>query len=475
MCAQGGERVRHREVDLPNFPIFPRKRQVRRFCGLKKVSCQLVSPIMGLVGYTFWVIPHDISFPQGDLPETPGVYLMKDAQGEVLYVGKATSLARRVRQHFARPHNALIEEMTRQVRIIEYIQKPSALEALILEANLIKYYLPPYNIREKDQKSFLYLVLTNELYPKPLLIRGNDLESDRRAYKQVFGPYTSGRSLRAALDWLRTVFPWSTCEPGQKKACFEYHLGLCPGVCIEAISPQDYQRIIQDLVSFFEGKKEVIIKRLEQEMRRAAKEEAFERAARLRNQVFALEHIRDIALLKHEDELTGEDVRDKAADAPLLGRVEGFDISHVGGTATVASMVVFEGGQPQKSEYRRFRVRTVNGINDVASIYEVIRRRFTHDWKRPDVLLIDGGLPQVDAARQALHEAGLSIPVLGMIKGPDRKRTDLVSFDEDAAVRQAAERHLVLLTRVRDESHRFAITYHRTLRSKQFLGQDKSG
>ncbi len=419
------------------------------------------------------MIPTAIMIPQGDLPETPGVYLMKDAQGAVLYVGKATSLARRVRQHFERPHNALIEEMTRQVRSIEYIQKPSALEALILEANLIKYYFPPFNIREKDNKSFLYLVITNERYPKPLLVRGKDLDTDPKVYLRTFGPYTSGRSLRASLDWLRTLFPWSTCEPGQKRPCFNAHISLCPGVCTESIDPKAYRLIIADLIRFFDGKKELILARLRREMRLASRDERYEEAAKLRNRIFALEHIQEIALLKREDEDGDRAAHESASsleEAPLLGRIEGFDISHVGGTATVASMVVFEGGQPQKSEYRRFRVRTVEGINDVASMREVLRRRFTHAWKTPDLLLIDGGLPQVRAAQEAVREAGFRIPVLGMIKGPDRKRTDLVSFEEDAAVCTAAQKHLTLLTQVRDESHRFAIAYHRKLRSAQFLG-----
>lgn len=160
------------------------------------------------------MIPAHIHIKNQELPETPGVYLMKDAHGGILYVGKATSLKRRVQQHFLRPHNNLIEEMTRKVAEIDYIQKPTALEALILEANLIKLYWPKYNTDQKDNKSFLYLVITDEPFPKPLLLRGREIEDQaNKKYKEVFGPYTSGRSLRAALEIVRRAIPWSTCEP----------------------------------------------------------------------------------------------------------------------------------------------------------------------------------------------------------------------------------------------------------------------
>ncbi len=417
------------------------------------------------------MIPAHIEIRDGQLPDEPGVYLMKDEQGQILYVGKATSLKRRVQQHFLRPHNQLIEEMTRRVRLIDYIQKGSALEALILEANLIKYYFPPYNIREKDNKSFLYLVFTNERFPRPVLIRGKDLSTDAKAYLAVFGPYTSAHSLRASLDWLRHIFPWSTCEPGQKKACFYTHIGLCPGVCIGTADEKAYKKVIRDLIAFFDGRKEEILKRLRKEMTVASNEQRYEEAAKLRNRLFSLEHIKDIALLKREDDDV-DTIRNSDAPIDFFGRVEGYDISHVGGTATVASMVVFEGGQPAKAEYRKFRIKTVDEINDVASIREALMRRFRHaEWRHPDLVLIDGGLPQVHAANDALHHLGVQIPVIGMAKGPERKRTDLVCMQKHEAICKAAEEHVRLLTQVRDESHRFAITYHRKLRSSLFLGR----
>lgn len=430
------------------------------------------------------MIPPHIHIKNQELPETPGVYLMKDTHGGILYVGKATSLKRRVQQHFLRPHNNLIEEMTRKVAEIDYIQKPTALEALILEANLIKLYWPKYNTDQKDNKSFLYLVITDETFPKPLLLRGREIEDPaNKKYKAVFGPYTSGRSLRAALEIVRRAIPWSTCEPpkeGKKpQACFYVHLGMCPGVCAGLVTKEEYAKHIRTLIKFFEGKKEEILKQYRREMQRAAKEKKFEEAAEWRNKVFALEHIQDVAVLRRDDDVEtmvdeGEGTEGKHAskESAIFGRIEGYDISHVSGTSTVASMVVFEQGAPAKAEYRKFRIRSVEGPNDVASLQEVLARRLMHrEWKKPTLLLIDGGLPQVHAVEEIVKEAGVSIPIIGIAKGPERKRNDLIYITPDEELRNACEQHHQILEAVRDEAHRFAISFHRDLRSRRFLGK----
>lgn len=434
------------------------------------------------------MIPSSIRIKNNELPDTPGVYLMKNQHGAILYVGKATSLKRRVQQHFLRPHNNLIEEMTRLVTEIDYIQKPTALEALILEANLIKLYWPKYNTDQKDNKSFLYLVITDEPFPKPLLIRGRELEEqDGKKYKAVFGPYTSGRSLRAALEIIRRAIPWSTCEPpkeGKKgQACFYVHLGMCPGVCAGLISREEYAKHIRNLIRFFEGKKEEILKTYRREMQKAAKEQRFEAAAEWRNKVFALEHIQDVAVLRREDDVERHpDAQGSEGglsnmpnnDALIFGRIEGYDISHVSGTSTVASMVVFEQGAPAKAEYRKFRIRYVEGPNDTASLQEVMARRLLHrEWRKPTLLLIDGGLGQVHAVQEVIAQYGLSIPIVGIAKGPERKRNDLIFVTADEELRKACEHHHQILEAVRDEAHRFAISFHRDLRSRRFLGKTR--
>lgn len=395
---------------------------------------------------------------------------MKNVDGKIIYVGKATSLKRRVSSYFQRPQDARIQQMVSEIREIDYIQKPTAIEALILEANLIKYYFPPYNIKDKDNKSFLYLVITKEDFPKPLLIRGTDLGDDAaKRYKAVFGPYTSPRSLRAALDLIRKAFPWSTCEPGQQRACFYVHLKLCPGVCIDAISKRDYNKIIRDLIKFFDGKKDDLLKQYKKEMKTAAKEQRFEAAALLRNRIFFLEHIQDIAILKREDEDVDK-IREGEAPVNMFGRIEGYDISNISGTSSVASMVVFENGAPAKAEYRKFRIRTVQGSNDVASMKETLARRFRNDWKHPDLILIDGGWPQVNGAIEVVREWELGIPVVGLAKGPARDKDELICDKNNLEICAQCERNKALLVAVRDEAHRFAITYHRKLRGRRMLG-----
>ncbi|MFA5936140.1 MAG: excinuclease ABC subunit UvrC [Patescibacteria group bacterium] len=414
--------------------------------------------------------PKDVKVKNNELPDTPGVYLMKDGKGKIIYVGKATSLKRRVSSYFQRPHDTRIQEMVSKIREIDYIQKPTAIEALILEANLIKYYFPYYNIKEKDNKSFLYLVITKEDFPKPLLIRGTDLGDDASSqYKAVFGPYTSPKSLRAALDLIRKAFPWSTCESGQSRACFYYHLKLCPGVCIGAISKQDYAKIIRDLIKFFDGKKDDLLKQYKKDMKTAAKEKQFEEAAQIRNKIYFLEHIQDVAILKREDEDVDK-IREGEAPINVFGRIEGYDISNISGTSSVSSMVVFENGAPAKAEYRKFRIKTVTGSNDVASMKETIARRLRNDWRHPDLILIDGGWPQVNAAIQVVHEFDLGIPVVGLAKGPARDKDELICDPNNLEICALCERHKNLLVAVRDEAHRFANAYHRKLRSRRMLG-----
>ena len=257
------------------------------------------------------------------------------------------------------------------------------------EANLIKHYWPKYNIRDKDNRSFLYLVFTKEDFPKPLLVRGTDLGDDSaKKYKPYLAriPHidrSEPPSISCAKSFLVDLYP------GQKRPCFYVHLKQCPGVCqsIEKKPTKNHP----DMMKFFEGKKMIFLKQYTREMKTAAKEKRFEEATMLRNRVFFLEHIQDIAMMKREDEDVDK-MKMGEATVSLYGRIEGYDISHISGTSTVASMVVFENGAPAKAEYRKFRIRSVSGPNDVASIRETLMRRFRHpEWPRPDLLLIDGG------------------------------------------------------------------------------------
>jgi excinuclease ABC subunit C len=439
------------------------------------------------------MIPSSITILHNELPDAPGVYFYYDKNGRLLYVGKATSLKKRVSSYFTKAHNARIADLVVHIARIEYIQTPTVIEALVLETNQIHTKQPPYNVLSRDDKSFLYLCVTNEDFPKPVLLRGLDLEKlgikpfskaltpeAKGRFLAVFGPYISGRSLRMSLDLIRKSIPWSTCEyaPGSRP-CFDAQIGRCPGVCSGAISKHDYRKIIRQLILFFEGKKSTIIRQMTREMRLAVMVMNFEKAAVLRNKIFALEHIHDVALIMREDDW---DIGDKMSEAKegganadrvnVLGRIEAYDIANISGTSNVASMVVFEDGYPKKSAYRKFRIRTVDGANDVAAMEEVIRRRVVRmttspeRWPTPQLMVIDGGEGQVNRVREVLHRMECDVPIIGIAKGFDRKQDRLVYDETNPELRRIAESSKEILQRARDEAHRFAGAYHRVLRSR---------
>ena len=415
------------------------------------------------------------SVPYKKFPETPGVYIMKDITGRVLYVGKAGNLRRRVSSYFERPHDMRIQTLVSKISHIDFEQKETALEALIREAELIKKITPPFNVREKDDKSFLYFEITREKFPRVLLVRGAGAVAvggkGGRAVAsqgQRFGPFTSASSAREALRILRRIFPWSTHDPDEigrmLRPCFNYEIGLCPGTCVGAITHEDYLKNIERLKLFFEGKKVRIIRALEKDMKAAAKKQEFEKAAALRRQMFALRHIQDTALISDNDALvTGSAAGRAAAVSAGMAlkngyRIEGYDISNISGTSAVGSMVVFEDGEPNKNEYRKFRIRSIFQPNDVGMLKEVLERRFARsDWPMPDLVLIDGGLAQVNTARRVLLRAGIKVPIIGIAKGPKRDRNDIIGL-VPKGVQKAT------LVKVRDEAHRFAISYHKALR-----------
>lgn len=411
-------------------------------------------------------IPKHIKVKGKALPNTPGAYMMRDKAGEIIYIGKATSLKKRVSSYFVKSQDDKTARLVQEIRKIDYEITPSVLEALILEANLIKKYLPKYNMRAKDDRSFLYLAITKQDFPRPQLIRGLELKKmDKKKFKAIFGPYLSARSLRAAMDLVRKMIPYSTCEPGQKRACFNYQIGKCPGVCVDKISKTDYAKIIRNLILFFQGKKTRVLKNLKKEMKRLSKNQDYEKATSLRNQIKAMEHIQDIALLKREQPsrtigLEGEKVIN------IYGRIEAYDISMISGKHAVGSMVVFEDAEPAKSEYRKFKIKTIKGANDTAMLKEVIARRFKNKWPHPVLMVIDGGRGQVNAALEILKLYKVNIPVVGIAKGITRKKDEFIFNRQDLELKRVVKQFEQTLIQARDEAHRFAVKYHRKLRGK---------
>ncbi|HZX00962.1 MAG TPA: excinuclease ABC subunit UvrC [Candidatus Paceibacterota bacterium] len=389
------------------------------------------------------------------LPVSPGVYFMKDGLGKLLYIGKAGNLKRRVTSYFLRSHDRRIESMVSKIAKIEYRETDSALEALILEAALIKKNQPPYNVLEKDDTSFIYIEITKETYPRVLLVRGRmPIKGER------FGPFLSAQQSRQALKFIRKIFPFSV-HPVDKigkltRPCFEYEIGLCPGTCVGAVSRTDYLKNIRNIKLFLEGKKKRVLSNLKKEMAQASKKMEFEQAAKIKRRIFSLENIQDAGFINETETIR---------EGKKL-RLEGYDISNISGDSAVGSMVVFVGGRPAKSEYRKFKIRGSNRPDDTRMMKEMLTRRFGNDWTHPDVILVDGGLPQVNAAKNVLHKLGLKIPLVGIAKGPERKRNDFFGNIPLGVT----EKELIAL---RDEAHRFAIRYHKKIRAEKFLKKTK--
>jgi excinuclease ABC subunit C len=537
------------------------------------------------------------------LPARPGVYLFKDAGGNIIYVGKAVSLRHRVSSYFGAGQKLApkIRRMVGNIADLEYFVTASEQEALILELNLIKRHHPRYNVRLKDDKTFPYLKIDlAEDWPRVHITR--TLKENGGRY---FGPFASAKSIRQTLRLIKGIFPFRSCSKpitgSDARPCLEYHIGNCLAPCIGAVSRQEYAEVIRQVVLFLEGKQERVVKKLRAQMERAAEKMDFEKAARLRDQIQAVEqvvegqriaarvrgeqdviafeadrdqayvqvffirggkligresfllrgtsdeapgqimasfikqfyasapHIPPLLLLQHpaqdatvlqgwlsgkrgsrvviqsprrgtKKELVGivaenarqglEQLKIKQLASPralsaaleeiqkelnlprLPARIEGYDISDIQGAAAVGSLVVFEGGRPRPDHYRRFKIKTVSGVDDYAMLGEVLKRRFkrgdqaSDSWAvMPDLVLIDGGKGQISAALTAMREVGAgSIPAAGLAK---ENEEIFIPGRSKPVVLPRSSPGLQLLQRLRDEAHRFALGYHQRVRQKQ--------
>ena len=388
------------------------------------------------------------------LPDKPGVYLFLDKKGEILYVGRATRLKRRVASYFRNDIDPRIKEMVGLAAKMKHYVTETILESFILEANLIKKHWPKYNIREKDDRSFVYIVIAEADYPKPVIARGKDLEKFPAGSAKVFGPYKSLRIAGEILKIARRIFPYGTClprsssdnrrgKPDQGKPCFHYQIGLCPGICVGAISKEDYQKNINNLILFLSGEKKRLIKKLTKENPQQAE---------------SLKHIRDASLLIRED----------GGGGGKINRLEAYDISHFAGKETYGAMAVFSGGEENKNEYRLFKIKSAPANDDLAALRETIERRFRHkEWPAPDLIVIDGGRPQVLAVSRVLRDNNIKTPMLGISKRQNDKL--IFPFGTKKSFQELAEASKNILLRARDEAHRFAQKYHHLRRSKEAL------
>ncbi len=377
------------------------------------------------------------------LPNSPGVYFFRKGR-EILYIGKATSLKDRVKSYWSRDivntRGPLIVKMLEEASNVSFIKTDSVLEALILEAHQIKKHQPIYNTKEKDNKSFNYVTFTKEDFPQIIVTRGSG----------TYGPFPHSRELREALKIIRRIFPYrdNKCKLNGRP-CFNAQIGLCPGMCAGQITKTEYKKTIKHLKLFFEGKKTQLVKSLEKEMKVLAKERKYEEADKVKKTIFALNHIRDVSLLKHE-------VGNKEKETGY--RIEAYDIAHISGTNTVGVMVVVKDGEVNKNQYRKFKIRE-NKNNDTANLREVLTRRSNHpEWPMPDLIVVDGGLAQINVAKEIFK----NINIVSVIKDERHKPKDFLG---DKSLVNKYKREILLAN---FEAHRFAITYHRKLRSRGF-------
>ncbi|HEX8182509.1 MAG TPA: excinuclease ABC subunit UvrC [Candidatus Saccharimonadales bacterium] len=447
-----------------------------------------------------------------DLPKQPGVYFHKDASGSIIYIGKAAVLRNRVRQYFqkSRLRDVKTDVLVSEIADTDWMVVESEIEALFLEAEMIRRYMPKYNILLRDDKAMAYIRIDYDAsYPTVSTTR-RPLDDGAR----YFGPYPSLSSVRVALKLLRRIFPYATKQStGQKRATLQYHLGLDPGLEEGRTTLEDYRANLRRLMAYIEGKRVTIIRELEKDMKTAAKAQDFEQAAQLRNRLTALQNLNKQVIFSDKEFM--DISKDHALNelVELLGlarfpqRIEGYDISHMSGTDVVASMVVFTNGASDKAEYRKFKTKKDHN-NDFANMHETLSRRLSEKnlkaWGKPSLILVDGGKGQLDAATRARDEACKAgpvddngavtaipscqdIPMIGLAKREEQivikhnfsnvtlsteylhKLGGFSTVSEDfTLVNLPHNTNLVkLLQRIRDESHRFAVSYHSVLKSKR--------
>jgi excinuclease ABC subunit C len=398
-----------------------------------------------------------------NLPETPGVYFWKDKNGKVLYIGKATSLRDRVRSYFSpdviKTRGAHIVDMVFKSHTVTVQETMNVLEALILEANLIKKYKPYYNTKEKDDKSFNCIAITREDFPLVFLARQKDIDIRNKTvklfrsnklikYDAIFGPYPNGSSIKEALRILRRIFPFRDIASSKKdNTVFYRQIGLAPDTSSKDAKSQ-YKKNIGRLKILLQGKLQSLLRTLRKEMLTLANKQKFEEAGEIKNKIFALEHIQDISLIKRD-----------LSTAHVAFRIEAYDVAHISGTNMVGVMTVVENAVTNKNEYRKFIIKGFDKANDAGALREILTRRLAHaEWRLPDAIVVDGNIIQINVAKEVLKENKLDIPIIAVTKD-ERHRPKSITGDKGII-----EKHKYDILLANAESHRFAVSFHRQRR-----------
>ncbi len=416
-----------------------------------------------------------------EIPKTAGVYTFWDKK-EVLYIGKAANLRERIKNHFSQPsyRDGLFLS---HIKKIGYIETDSEIEALILEAKLIKKYQPRYNIVWRDDKNYFFVGITKENFPIVFLThQTKNLKSKILNPKSVFiGPFVDGRALKQTLKILRKIFPYYTVKKHPKGPCPWCHLRLCPG---PKPDKKEYQKNIKNLISVLKGKRKMVLLGLKREMKEASLSQNYEKAAKIRDQIEALEkvmsHAKIFNLQKNFNFLYNDWSEEKVwknTEKILkkilkikkgILRIEAYDVSNIQGDLATGSMVTFRNGKPDKNFYRRFKIKISGKPNDVAMLKEVIERRLRHtEWHYPDLILIDGGKPQLNVAVNSKSKNQNSKKIKVMAIAKRRNELYLENRKKPILLKSLPREIFNLILRLRDEAHRFAISYHKKLRLRE--------
>ena len=420
-------------------------------------------------------------FKKLSLPDSPGVYFFREKgkstnkkEGNILYIGKATSLQDRVRSYFSndliKTRGPAIVDMVTKSDTVTFEEADSVLEALILEANLIKKHKPKYNTKEKDDRSYYRVIITDEEYPRVLVVREKELKINKNQYKILdeFGPFPNAGQLIESLKIIQKIFPFfDTKKPVTemkpidiKRIGVKISIGLYPDIFDDfnfgqKISKKEYLNNIRNIRSFFEGNKNKILKDLEKKMKTYAKKQEFEKANNTKKQIFALNHINDIKLIKDETKNIGRDFR-----------IEEYDVAHLGGEASVGVMTVFENGVAVKNEYKKFILRDTEPGDDYGGLREILRRRFNHkEWTFPDLVVIDGGKGQKNVAGKILKELGVNTKIVSVVK--DEKHNPKGILATGIKLKKIVEKNKKTILEANSEAHRFSINFHRSKMRKR--------
>lgn len=403
------------------------------------------------------------------LPESSGVYVFKDNQGRIIYIGKAKSLKKRVQSYFNRFLSTKTQALVAKIADIKYTITPCEAQAELLEASLIKDWQPYYNISLKDDKSFPLIKISDEEFACISICRRKKQKGDDKSL--YFGPYTDAASLSHAFKVIRRLFGFRSCKRLPKESCLYFRLKLCPAPCIGNINVKEYRELINQIKMFLESRYEELLNELAKRMKGAGLMKQFEEAAKIRDQINALsvfsqgkgERINFTEL---------EDLKNLLGVKRIPKRIEAFDISNIFGKEATGAMVSFYKGLPDKDNYRRFRIKMVTQIDDYSMIREVVARRYLRlkeaNLSLPDLILIDGGRQHLLAAQAEVKKLGLQVPLVSIAKEKENiyveNRVHPIKLDSDTPA-------LNLIRRVRDEAHRFAVAYHHILRRKKIIGK----